>query len=141
MTVTNTGIWRHNDAPSSQYATVIAMGLGRSGTTMVARVLIELGMNMGAHLSRRSSEDADIRSRIKANDLSGFQELCRQRDAAHDKWGFKCPAFFPVMNTFSKSVRNPRFIVMFRDVLAISIRNKLSSRNNVAIGSDVLEIV
>jgi hypothetical protein len=45
---TNTGCWVLRPAPLPAEATMVVTGLGRSGTTMIARVLSELGIFIGA---------------------------------------------------------------------------------------------
>lgn len=128
----NYGFWKQNPHPVEDTGTIIVTGVGRSGTSMIARILIELGLELGTHLGVNSSEDIEIRTLVKDTNLPEFEKLCRARDQRWDKWGFKCPSYRRVIPTFTPAVRNPRFIVTFRDVLAIALRNQIS------IGGDVL---
>lgn len=118
----NLGVWVHNPAPVQPEMTVAVTGLGRSGTTMVARVLTALGLYMGENLTPMSHEDKEFQLLIKNNDEQAFAELCRKRDQAFVLWGLKVPAFRSQMNQFCQHMRSPRIIVLMRDMAAISIR-------------------
>lgn len=127
----NTGYWALRPAPFPSEATIVVTGLGRSGTTMVSRVLSELGVFMGARLTERSNEDADVRQFVKEQNEAQFERLCRMRDAAHAVWGFKSPGFRDHLAGWEKHLRNPRIIFIFRDLLAIALRNQLSMNTDV----------
>ena len=123
---TNTGCWVLRPAALPAEATIVATGLGRSGTTMIARVLSELGKFIGASLAHRTSEDMDVKQYAKAGDEAGFERLCRLRDAGHPVWGFKNPGFRDHLPLWEKHLRNPRVIFVFRDILAVAQRNHLA---------------
>lgn len=123
---TNTGCWVLRPAALPAEATMVVTGLGRSGTTMIARVLSELGIFIGASLARRTSEDLDVKKYVKAGDEAGFERFCRLRDAEHPVWGFKNPGFRDHLPLWEKHVRNPRVIFVFRDILAVAQRNHLA---------------
>lgn len=122
----NPGITILNDAPCGAQATIVATGLGRSGTTMLARCLSALDIPMGPRTSARTGEDKEFVPSVKENDRDAFRALCRVRDAQHDKWGFKLPAMRGRLASFLPEARNPRVIVVFRDLLAVSLRNNLT---------------
>ena len=125
-----------NPAPCEDKATIAITGLGRSGTTMVARILRELGIPMGDGLGGRFLEDTDILRAIKSADMATFKAICRARDARHSKWAFKCPAMRVTLQDSLKHMRGPRLIVPFRDIMAISMRNNLeiSTEMKTALG-------
>lgn len=129
----NQGLTVLNARPIGGTATVAATGLGRSGTTMLARVMQALGLPMGDHLDPQTAEDRQLLTAIKDKDFTAFRALCRQRDEAAPVWGFKCPALRHFMVECEGAMRDPRFIVVFRDVLAIGLRNR------IAIASEVVE--
>lgn len=131
--MSNDGIAILNDAPCGPFATIAATGVGRSGTTMLARVMQAIGIDMGEALSTRTVEDKTIIRAMKAGDGAAFEAHCRRRDASAAIWGFKAPALRNNMPHYATLMRNPRFIVIFRDILAISIRN------NISIGFNLLE--
>ena len=88
----NYGFIRVNDAPVYTRRTIAATGLGRSGTTMLARVMHDIGLDMGTRLTSRSAEDRDIQQLLKKRALDQFEDLCRKRDTETDCWAFKCPS-------------------------------------------------
>lgn len=55
---------------------------------MVARVLSEFGIFLGADLACRTSEDREVKDYVKRADEAGFERFCRLRDAEHRIWGF-----------------------------------------------------
>lgn len=132
MNAINPGIWLHNPAPCPDQATIATTGLGRSGTTMVARVLSELGIFMGQQVTFETQEDKEFQTLVKAKNIDGFAALCRSRDVAHARWGLKVPALRSDLNTFASCMRNPRLIVTFRDALAVALRNTMSMGGETA---------
>lgn len=123
---TNYGIAVLNEAPIGKTATIAATGLGRSGTTMLARVMLELGLPMGERVTPQSAEDKELQTLLKDRDLDGFGAACRARDAAHPVWGFKCPALRGSLVPATARMRHPRLILIFRDIMAVAQRNTLS---------------
>lgn len=124
--MTNFGSHLLHDAPCPDEATIFAVGLGRSGTTMLSRIMGALGLYMGRSLTPQSNEDKEIQLLIKAADMDGFEKICRKRDSEHKVWGFKCPAARGNIAGLATHMRNPRMIAVFRDVLAVSLRNNIS---------------
>lgn len=122
----NEGISVLNPRPPGPVMTVGVTGLGRSGTTMVSRTLVALGLPMGEKLTPRTSEDKVIQTQLKAGDISAFGELCQARSAECAKWGFKVPALRGVIVKASRKMVEPRYVVTFRDIQAVSMRNNLS---------------
>jgi hypothetical protein len=126
----NPGFMVLNDAPCGAAATIAATGLGRSGTTMLARVMIDLGVAMPGTLTPKTAEDKDIQTLLKNGDLKGFGRLCRERDSAFPVWGLKCPALRDNLVEAAGLMRAPRLIVVFRDALAIAMRNVVSMQSD-----------
>lgn len=122
----NYGIAALNDAPCGDTATIAVTGLGRSGTTMLSRTLLALDLPMGDNLTPQSAEDKKIQLLIKERVFDGFRALCRTRDASDPIWAFKCPALRGSLVSSVSMMRNPRVILVFRDILAISQRNAMS---------------
>lgn len=118
----NPGTFIANPSPAGDQASVLVTGLGRSGTTMVSRVLSALGLFMGDQVSRGTNEDKDFRNIIKKGSLEAFEKLCRDRDSRFDRWGFKYPAARHNLAEWVAAMRSPRVIVTSRDPLATAIR-------------------
>jgi hypothetical protein len=128
----NYGIAVLNDKPCGAEATIVATGLGRSGTTMLARIMEESGLEMGKKLTTNTREVKRLQTMVKANDRLAFKSFCKKQSRLTPKWGFKLPGFRSVMRSYESSMSNPRFVIIFRDVLSISIRN------GIAVGSELL---
>lgn len=126
MSGINYGMHALNLKPASPQATIVVLGLGRSGTTMTARVLQEIGLFLGDRLSPGKHEDLQFSKAILGSNKEAFARISRERDARYDKWGFKNPKIRKQLGMLSL-LRNPRLVVMFRDPLAITLRNHLSS--------------
>jgi hypothetical protein len=127
----NNGIWLHNNLNCPEHSTIAVTGLGRSGTTMLARILTGLGINMGQNITPQSHEDKDIQLLLKSKDMVGFGEICNARNEKYDQWGFKSPGLRGSLQLACNKMRNPRVIVIFRDVLSISLRNNISMDTDV----------
>lgn len=128
----NFGLAVFNPAPCEDIATITVTGLGRSGTTMIARILYEMGIPMGKDLNKsRKMEDVDILAAVKSGDLDRFAAISAAQDAKYEKWAFKCPALRTILPGALARLRAPRVIVPFRDVMAISIRNHIENTTEV----------
>ncbi len=111
-----------NESPAGEQASVLVTGLGRSGTTMVSRILSALGLFMGDRLSRSTNEDKEFRKIIKTGNMAEFEEHCRRRDERFDRWGFKFPAARHNLSELVLAMRSPRVVVTSRDPLATVLR-------------------
>ncbi|RJF89472.1 hypothetical protein D3874_22920 [Oleomonas cavernae] len=111
-------------------AVYCVLGLPRGGTTMTAKLLQEAGVFMGVNMPV-TAEDPDFAKLLKEEtpDTRKFRDLVAKRHATYTKWGFKAP----YRNHWSllSSVENIRFVVVFRDMLSIANRNKISVDANL----------
>ena len=127
----NPGTFILNPSPPGERTSVLVTGLGRSGTTMVSRLLSALGLFMGDRVSRGTNEDKDFRKVINGGSLAAFEELCRGRDERFSRWGFKYPAARHNLHELVAAMRSPRVIVTSRDPLATAIRAASETRAEV----------
>lgn len=128
----NSGIFALNDRQCPDTATIAVTGMGRSGTTMIARILAALGVELGDTLSPQFLEDVRFVRAFKVGDMDEVTQLVADRDAAHAKWGFKLPAMRAHLPQMEQILRAPRFIITFRDPAAIALRNNLSMDADLA---------
>lgn len=126
----NYGFVRLNDAPRAESATVIVVGLPRSGTSMVASVLKTLGVFMGRVIDNVVFEDHEMANALDTENAPQLAALIATRNAQHRVWGFKRPEAYKHLPKLCAQCRNPRVIVTFRDILAISLRNNLSVQSD-----------
>ena len=116
--------------PHGTPRTLIVVGPARSGTTMVAKMLHDLGIFMGERLGS-TCQDAVMSEISRAlfhgrADIShpGIEEVLRRRDRLFAVWGWKFTdhLFEPL---YAKT-RNPHLILVFRDPVAIATRESVS---------------
>lgn len=108
-------------------ATIIVVGVSRSGTTMVAACLRAFGVFMGNEEKASAvQEDVEMATAIESGDKSRLAELIEARNAEYPVWGFKRPMAFRVIARHLAAFRNPRLVVTFRDPVAIAKRNQIS---------------
>jgi hypothetical protein len=124
--------------PHGAPRTLIVVGPARSGTTMVAKMLHDLGIFMGERLGG-TCQDA-LMSEISRALFHGrveishprIEEVLRSRDRLFPVWGWKFTdhLFEPL---YAKT-RNPHLILVFRDPVAIATRESVSQGRAVLSG-------
>lgn len=113
--------------PGRAGRTFIVTGLYRSGTSLVASILRQVGIFMGADINDIVHEDEAFAKVIEGQDSDGLKRLIRERNAAYGTWGFKLPMLCRWLDPGDMALFNdPHVIVAFRDPVAISVRASLS---------------
>jgi len=97
--------------PQRTYA---LFGTRRGGTSMVAGVARALGLDLGRTGKRKNNEDP----RFQGATLPALWSLVEERNASADVWGWKHPAAGRYLTELSRSLRNPYYIVVYRDPVA-----------------------
>jgi hypothetical protein len=114
-------------------STVIVTGVARGGTSMVAQVLDRLGLFLGDTCDPVVFEDVEILRALQASDISKLAGIIANRNQRFPRWGFKVPNLHHLLPaTETSRFRNARFVVVFRDPLAIARRNELSMHQSAA---------
>ena len=121
----NDGIGYTNLTECPDEATVIVVGAPRSGTSMIANALISLGVHMGDQTNDSVFEDLRIRNSF-LHDIAALPGIIQDYNARYPVWGFKYPMAFRTMSEKIGQFRNPRFIIPFRDPMAIAKRKEVS---------------
>ena len=107
--------------------TFIVTGLHRSGTSLVASILRQVGIFMGSDLNEHVHEDEGLAKILLARDTPGLKRTIRQRDADYGTWGFKFPMLSDVLDPSDiKLFTNPHVIIPFRDPVSVAVRRSLS---------------
>ncbi|MGB1560674.1 MAG: hypothetical protein ACPHN2_04145 [Sinimarinibacterium flocculans] len=129
----NTGLqWVNVTDPPDAERTLIVLGVARSGTTMVAGALQQLGVDMmGGQKPNPVFEDLELGHALEAGDGTLASRLIRERDAGAAVWGWKRPSAIGYMRRSERLFRNPCYVVVFRDLLAIANRNRISVQANL----------
>ena len=121
----NNGVGYANDVPCTSQATIIVVGAPRSGTSMIAAALDALGIYMGDNKDDAVFEDRRIAHGLE-KDPSKLPGIIADYNAHHSIWGFKRPTAFETISDKINLFRNPRFIIPFRDPMAIAKRKQVS---------------
>lgn len=96
--------------------TLVVLGSYRGGTSAFAGLARLMGIFMGRTLSRTNSEDLEFHT----NDAADMGPLIQERNRAFDVWGFKHPGAVFHLDALRPHLRNPMYLVVFRDPLAIA---------------------
>ena len=109
--------------------TIAVFGAARGGTTAVAGLVRKLGVNMGRNLPV-NLEDPDFNLHaLKKRGVSAqgdvirtIGEAIKSRDRADEVWGWKFPDAASYLREVHSLIRNPVYVVVFRDLAAVSAR-------------------
>jgi hypothetical protein len=108
-------------------STVIVTGAARGGTSVLAQVLERLGLFLGDTCDPVVVEDTAILHALRSSDMDRLEHIIAERNQRFSQWGFKIPNLYDFLPPAEAlRFRNPRFIIVFRDPLAIARRNELS---------------
>ena len=113
----------------TETSTTIIFGVARGGTTMAARVIRSLGIDL-AEGSNINFEDEQFNlqklrlhpKRDQEQLTAHLQKRLEQRNNEHDHWGWKYPNAAAYLPLIKEQVRNPRLVCILRDPLASSSR-------------------
>lgn len=120
--------------------TVVVMGISRSGTSMTALVLDALGVFMGSEKKDASFEDHEVFGALEKNSNTDlFKELVQERNKKYTTWGWKRPDAITYVNKFEPLISRPHYIIMFRDHLAISMRNMIANDTDAVTNLDIAQ--
>ncbi len=110
--------------------TLIISGVARSGTSMVARVLLAAGVYLGENLDDVVFEDSAFALMLESGSYQPdvLAKLLETRNERHPVWGFKRPHLHQQGQDLIRQFRNPHLILTVRDPVAIAERNALSER-------------
>ena len=93
---------------------------------MVAGALHELGIHMGTRRDGIVFEDVELVAAVESDDPGALPAFVEQRDAAYALWGWKRPDLITRLPAIKGVFRNPCYVAVFRDLLAIATRNRIS---------------
>ncbi|MGB5468627.1 MAG: sulfotransferase [Sedimenticolaceae bacterium] len=127
----NSGLLLLTPSTDSRRRTLVVMGLARSGTSMIAGCLHELGIFMGDQAPPPVYEDMAMSAAVEAGDIATVQRIVRQYNRQHAIWGWKRPASLHHIADLHATLRDPHYVVVFRDLFAIANRNRISMGANL----------
>jgi hypothetical protein len=132
----NVGIMVVGDpSPPQGERTIVITGTPRGGTTMVAECVGTLGVPIGVSIPAGEEsfnlEDPEFQAVLHLEspgeiDMPALRTLILRRNMAHKIWGFKLPMALNSLSILEQELRNPQFVLVFRDPLAVSSREVIS---------------
>ncbi len=129
--LSNPGLCRLNaSAANLECKTVIVIGITRGGTSMAAAALHALGIAMG-DASAPLYEDQALGQLIETGDRKRAAELVAKRNRHHAIWGFKYPSGAMLSPGWRRLFREPVYVVVFRDPLAVANRRAVSREKDL----------
>ena len=93
--------------------TIVVLGVERGGTSMVAGMIRALGVDLGERAGR-NHEDPKFLTDNQDKLLSQIKEY----NASKPVWGFKVPKASLILDFYDKHLRNPHYVLVFRNVEA-----------------------
>ncbi|MEM8650225.1 MAG: hypothetical protein AAGF54_06820 [Pseudomonadota bacterium] len=120
-----------SDTLNEEEYTIVVSGLGRSGTSMVSKMISSAGIFMGVSENDVIHEDIGLSVAFENNDAETYRRLIGARNAKHTVWGFKRPLILRKYHEMESALRNVRYVVIYRDPLAVAMRNQLSLGMNM----------
>jgi|SaaInlStandDraft_4_1057021.scaffolds.fasta_scaffold02872_3 hypothetical protein len=113
-----------------QQKTIIVVGVARGGTSIVAGSLKHLGLFMG-NASDPVFEDTRLSLAFEKQSKEKFEAVIADYNNKHDIWAWKRPSSLNELPHIAKKLRNPHFIFVFRDLLSVANRNKISMKHGL----------
>jgi len=125
----NDGVLALNPAViTKSQRTFLVLGAPRGGTSMVAGVMHHLGVYMGDDLLS-TFEDPGLTNLMLQSRNEELKQAIIDRNLTHSIWGWKFPglSILDVLPEISGVLKNPFFLVIYRDVFAMANRNYISA--------------
>jgi hypothetical protein len=112
--------------------TVIVLGLPRGGTSMVSGILAKMGIYLGPEYKLAPLyENRDLDKCFKTGDKTKARQIIASYNEEYSVWGIKLlPRAWWFWAIYIR-VREPVYIVVFRDALAIAKRKVISLKKSL----------
>ena len=133
----NVGIIFSGGMPSTDaQRTLVVTGTPRGGTTAIAQCIATLGVPIGVPVppapEQFNYEDPAFLEILQMDiprevNLEELRNLVRCRNEAHQTWGFKLPMALNSLPVLERELRNPMFVFVFRDLVAVSSREVIAN--------------
>lgn len=122
------------DALNEKKKTIIVLGVARGGTSLVSGTLSHLGVFGGERSHPPVFEDLKLAEAFEQNNFSNISSIIEAYNLEHDIWSFKRPASIEYIDKLNNLVRNPIYLVIFKDIFAVSNRNSISMKSDILLG-------
>jgi hypothetical protein len=126
----NSGICTVGNKPKD-LRPIIVVGTARSGTSMIAGALDKLGIFMGDQAKPPVYEDLRLSDAIEAKNIELSREIIADYTSRNKMWGWKRPSSLNYLTGIDKLFNKPYYVFVFKDILSISLRNKISANSDL----------
>ncbi|MFM2090807.1 MAG: hypothetical protein RLZZ127_1296 [Planctomycetota bacterium] len=120
--------------PGIRYRRMVVVGAARGGTSMIAGALQALGAHLGDQARPPVFEDLRLSLAFESGDRPAFDRAVADYDR-HACWAWKRPSSIQHLDRVTAWLPDALWIVVFRDPLAIALRNRISARSRDHIAS------
>ena len=127
----NLGMHVLNEPASHDPRTLIVLGLSRGGTSMVAGALAHMGVDMGDRIGPNNFEDIRLSGAIERGRLQVARKMIKERNNRSDVWAWKRPSAVRHLDVVATEFRNPYYLIVLRDPVAVSTRRQLSMGTDI----------
>ena len=129
----NTGfaLLREPEPAVQQGHTLVVLGVSRGGTSAMAGILHALGIFMGGSGKPPMFEDLYLNKAVRERRDADIQQRISLYNQQHETWGYKGTVLNHDLAHYHGLFRRPRYLVVFRDVLAIAKRASISAGHPV----------
>lgn len=122
----NRGIAVTGSPSDSASGAIVVVGAARGGTSMVAGSLVQLGVFMGDRAAPPVFEDMRLSTCFEKKDFAGAEAVAAEYSRKHELWGWKRPWSIDHLDDVHRVLKAPRYIFIYKDVMAIAQRNAIS---------------
>ena len=117
---------RSGASGNSEPRTIITLGVARGGTSLIAGTLHHLGVFSGDACHSPVFEDCRLSDAIENRSSELAADVIEEYNQRYDIWAWKRPGSLRYLTKLHKLARNPHYIIVFKDLLAIANRNCIS---------------
>jgi hypothetical protein len=115
----------------SRPRTLVVLGVSRGGTSATAGILSQLGVYMGNSGKAPMYEDLYLNRAVLNGAEDDFRERLASYNRAQEVWGYKGVVLNRDLERYHGLFRSPLYLVVYRDLLAIASRARLSAGHEV----------
>ena len=112
-------------------APIVVVGTARGGTSMMAGALNQLGIFFGDSAYPPVYEDLLLSNAFEDNDLEEVAKIVGRYNKAQKIWAWKRPSSVNYLRDVHRSLVNPSYIFVFRDILSTANRNLLPMNTDI----------
>ncbi len=122
-------------SPLGQPRTIVVAAPTRGGTSLVSSILNHIGVPLDARPPKY--EHVALRDIMLERRGEGLEKEIARLDAKFPTWGWKLPFLARKLESTAEKLRNPHFILIYKDVAAIGLRKRINREKlRAAIQSD-----